>query len=1405
MATDVSAFVASYVRCLARDRERSSRVMEALSNGAAFVENEFMAVVGSNLFWIPFVISTQAMIDISGYSSLTTFLDQILGKVASEAVSEAVGDYLRQVAVIVLQFGGDIVKFLGDAILVSFREVKSSDPEFIQKAVCRRALDCCLEVLQKCPNYDIDVKRWKNAIGYRRDSEHSKVDYRSGRGLDTRTSTVSKPFKEKQRLSLHIGLTMGLVSHVVAGEYTSRLDYFIQGDCFDDLHLLLDTAAPGELGVSFSAAVNTGIFGEGFADIKREGGYYVNSLKALNLPHVKGPIILEQESVESHLFMDLSVFINSSMLRRLQSDPDSDSLSEYRVISIVFAKFVDKRIRPLEIQRYLLIFLDAVRKYDGVFQQCSGDVVNLAARLLTIESEKLCVAVDERTFAAVQKYHDSIDLGMCKLKGKEEEVQVMGILPDTNRLDGGNAANSGVQELIANKDEWKLVEERCGMWISLSKRFVGLVEGMSGMGKSNFLSNLQGYLERNSIEIWIFRANEVEQNSPFYILQSILQKVNILAKSLGPLESLSQLGGKRRLSYGSLSSKSKSRLLPHHPSKNPGFEKLLELAADRPEHAFLFEEILDGWGGSSQHKTSYAVDNMDLDFKKGILKVAFVKVMHWILENRRIVILLDDIQWFDRVSLELLCDVIDITEHDNHTFKQAKCDLRLELKGMKFDETKDLMIRKCGPNFGNATFIESLLKKTGGNVLQIETLISFHADKMKKRRISDFSQSTMDSLLSFQVENVIMSKFDGLDPKFQKLLRRASILGQYFDVEDLVFLLEDRHASAASVVELIEKFDTPEFFKVEVDAMGETQKHRIFFRHITIMSAIYESISLNERQNLHLKVAARFEKLMEDGVTTKSLLPLICHHYRRTGLPKKILEKCMEMGVKLFEQKLFAESAIELQFAVQLITENAVAADALRADVKAEVFAKLSWATAGEVEFQRSIDLAVEALNLSGIDWPQNEKDLRNGILKSLVRIFKLWIYYKGGANVKSQADAAPKQLEAVDQSLSTLLAIAHINENLAFPYKILIILRKMEYALRHCHKNLSQWFQTASMAALAFSRSNATASTAKRLQRKCRAIVAKCNVDAKQSMHIYGFGLFAVLTLPRESMAACEEYMVYWTDRENHALAVSGLTSLGIAAIALGRFDTVSQRFDFDTVKTCFSQNGMWTMGSLLMVQMEMFAKGDESGFAKWRALAVELEDLATPDIMKAIGYPLGGPKLMEVVLGGGDPNLVCEAGMELAEEIILQAKDGTFSPCYSSFYIFIAITRISERRSDVDPELFEKLCGLMRQFEFIMAKLTSFTIWQFTYAMGKAGLELMESKKRTSVKLIESFLKRKAFRDRFADAGDLVMFGAMFRSILGYLLDDGDARRMHREAAGMMFGKFGALFWPKWALGKM
>ncbi|KAJ3407479.1 hypothetical protein HDV05_005408 [Chytridiales sp. JEL 0842] len=247
-----SSYVSTYVRKVLANPETRQDLIKKLDNDLPYVDDhQFSAIV---------------MVDISGYSSLTSNLST-LGKLSSELITNTVNDYLAKIIDLITCFDGDIIKVvsiqvpfccisgtymnIGDAVIVSFG--KSGDHDTHEKIVARAVL-CCVEILRNYSVITVDL-----AINGSQSPQSTTSSGNEYRTTLTRRKSIAgseqraNPPTGSISLGIHVAVTAGQVSHCIVGIPRERMDYCIHGPSLDSLGEVLDSAKKGELGISSEA------------------------------------------------------------------------------------------------------------------------------------------------------------------------------------------------------------------------------------------------------------------------------------------------------------------------------------------------------------------------------------------------------------------------------------------------------------------------------------------------------------------------------------------------------------------------------------------------------------------------------------------------------------------------------------------------------------------------------------------------------------------------------------------------------------------------------------------------------------------------------------------------------------------------------------------------------------------------------------------------------------------------------------------------------------------------------------------------------------------------------------------------------------------------------------------------
>ncbi|KAJ3115354.1 hypothetical protein HDU96_000781 [Phlyctochytrium bullatum] len=818
----------------------------SLANGEAFCKEEFMVV---------------AMIDISGYSKLTSDLST-LGKLASEVITESVGAYLEKVINVVASFEGNVVKFLGDALLLCFHpefDVALSTEELPERTAMR-ALQCLVTVMTHHPAAVISMNPFNSP-------------------------TTSAHPDTTRELRLHSALWCGRASHVVAGVLGKRLDYFVVGGFVDGLAQALDVAKKDEIGLSASvvevlrdsqawparaaAAAASGIvtiksaeftFFNQFLSTRR--GPAASSRNLADLGRSTGSRLSFHSMVDlgtgsEHLETFIPFYVVHKIKTLMPQRGGSlapapvrhfvlraSDLGDFRTVTIVFVKLMAP-FSVARIQRSLVAFLNSVDRFSGVFQQLSvddkGDPVCVAARLMAITPTPNVATLDLSVKPFLQNKFITTPLGLIKVKGKPEPMELfeISLASPKQMMRAKSACPSELQvrmsDLQGYENEKRDIGAAIRAWAEAwygggagDARCLVTITGQSGSGKSMLLEFAIQTAKECGVEISVTCGSELRQVTALWGIQDIITIIYDRYTFEQPEDS---------------------------PATPVSFLAHYGLA---PELARTLNILISG-------------DSDDSNINKDAVEQIVMTVLPAYSSSKRVCFAFDDAQWIDRVSLEILGKVLGKAQKLPGEEKLGKI-LSMEggfhfiLKGLLQADVEKLFIQKLQP-LGVKAISSNLLKgknrfDTGnkkkpdhfsypelfarceGMPLNASLMAEAILDAKNIFRIADgvladtVSAEAFDSIFSGSVGAIIISQFDRLNPAYQQLLRTASVLGQYVGLQDLSRIVQDDETDTHSIVSTISSYDDFNFLTKSTSSKSSDY----IFRHISIRNTIYESL-----------------------------------------------------------------------------------------------------------------------------------------------------------------------------------------------------------------------------------------------------------------------------------------------------------------------------------------------------------------------------------------------------------------------------------------------------------------------------------------------------------------------------------------------------------------------------------
>ncbi len=504
-----------------------------------------------------------------------------------------------------------------------------------------------------------------------------------------------------------------------------------------------------------------------------------------------------------------------------------------------------------------------------------GDAVNLAARLMQMASggEILC---SHQTFLDTRGAWNLEPLPQLKVKGKMEVVRpyrfagerLRSAVQDTHPLMGRDA------ELATLADALARVERGRGQIIS--------VVGEGGVGKTRLMNEAITLMRERGNPAATLRgvAESIGQQTPYLVWREVLTDYF----SLLNVRSQEQRANKVA-----------ERVLAIDPDLEPRLPLLNDVLGLELPETTLSRSL-----GPRQRRDSLAF--------------LIVQLLLAYTQGNVLLLLLDDMQWADSLSWELVVDVARVVGLrpvllllGYRPLEQAvavssgeyqRSSAIQDLYGMPMHQTLELlplppaamadMAATMLDGFPLAPDVLQWLAERGqGNPLFIEETVKMMREQetvVFNERLQhwQFTSSTRLNAVPPTLKGVIQTRLDRLDPGTLFTCKVASVIGRIFServLQDIYPLDEDRDRLPERL-DLLARLDITPYETL-------VPERRYQFKSALMQEVAYTSLLHAQRQALHQAVAEWYER--EHAEDLDAIAPLLADHYGATEQWRRFL------------------------------------------------------------------------------------------------------------------------------------------------------------------------------------------------------------------------------------------------------------------------------------------------------------------------------------------------------------------------------------------------------------------------------------------------------------------------------------------------------------------------------------
>jgi len=252
-------------------------------------------------------------------------------------------------------------------------------------------------------------------------------------------------------------------------------------------------------------------------------------------------------------------------------------------------------------------------------------------------------------------------------------------------------------------------------------------------------------------------------------------------------------------------------------------------------------------------------------------------------EDQALVIVLDDLQWADKQSLQLLRHVVasieplrvlivvtyrstDLAQSDPlvetlAALRREPGVSRIDLKGLGDADLVTFLERSIGAELGEAdlSLARALYRETDGNPFFVTEVLHHLADTGQLGTgmpdIASVEQGGESWLLPDSVREVVSARVGRLGDPAKQVLALAAVIGRDFDLEVLAAV------SNRSEDELLDVLDAA-YATALVREVSDVPGHYVF-THALIRRTLYDELGVTRRARVHREIAETLEDLRQ--------------------------------------------------------------------------------------------------------------------------------------------------------------------------------------------------------------------------------------------------------------------------------------------------------------------------------------------------------------------------------------------------------------------------------------------------------------------------------------------------------------------------------------------------------------
>lgn len=636
-----------------------------------------------------------------------------------------------------------------------------------------------------------------------------------------------------------------------------------------------------------------------------------------------------------------------------------------------------------------------------------GDSVNLASRLEQMAAPG-STYVTEETFKQTRNIFKFKFVGKKTVKGKKELIRVYSVLSAKKDI---LHSRLGAERLIYSKMVGRH-QQLDHLELQLLKVINGQgsvinVIGEAGIGKSRLVTEMKKSAAVKRIFLLEGRAVSIGRNLSFHPIVDLLKQWARINQD-----------DNESVAYDRLKLALK-RLFPDE------FRKRLPFVA-----ALMGIKL---YGANAEMVKAIEGDSLE--------KLIIANVRELLIRTSELtplVVLTEDLHWFDTSSIELLESLLDLAQTQRILFlnlfrpgyketgerivasikEKASADyVEIHLDPLDERHSDTLIKNMLSHSVLGHNVMQQIITAAGGNPYFIEEIVRSLIDKgalVPKDGKFQVTAKIATTTIPNTIYDVLMSRIDQIDEATRDLVRIAAIVGRTFlyrIIKEVAVGIEDIDIRLAYLTDL-----------QLITASQRTGEMAYSFKHGLAQETVYLSMLPQKRKNLHLEVASAIERIFSDRL--HEFYGILSYHFNKGADLDKAEEYMLKAGDEAMNMSASSEALEYYKTAMELYIKKG--GDAIDVEKIAGLEENIARAFFNKGNFVEAIHYFERSLKNKGVRIRTNTLLLGTELafnLLSIIRYLHLPTFSR--KNAPSEADS---RIMKVRFKLAMALAYVDIN-----------------------------------------------------------------------------------------------------------------------------------------------------------------------------------------------------------------------------------------------------------------------------------------------------------------------------------------------------------------------------------------